>query len=465
MNNYEDLVRINLARRELPDFIGYTFANVSMTWFHEAFYKKLDDFAHGRIKNLMIFVPPQHGKSEGSTRRLPAYLLGLNPNLNIAIASYNSLKSRKFNREIQRVIDTPEYEKIFPNTKLSGMGESTTGANYTRTSDECEIINHTGGFKTVGIGGSLTGDPVDILIMDDLYKDAKNAWSPVVREAVSEWYDTTADTRLHNDSQQLIVYTRWHHEDLAGELLRKEPDNWEVLIFPALKVGEPTELDLREPDAALWPEKHSEKELKRKRNRNPHSFESLYQQNPKPKEGLLYKEFKTYSSLPAFDYVKNYTDVADKGKDYLCSVVYIEHNELKYVIDVIYTQKPNEDTEPMQAKQLRDFEVNESRIESNNGGRAYGRNVERLTNDLGNRKTSFDLFHQSDNKESRIKSNSSTVNNTIVMPDNWHIRWPDFYNHITNYMATGTNKHDDAPDVLTGIVENESFGISIAGRT
>ena len=155
-------------------------------------------------------MPPQHGKSEGSTRRLPSYVLGRKPDTKIAVVSYNAPKARKFNREIQRVIDSPEYHEIFPDTCLNSSNVTTVAGAWLRNADEFEIVGRRGSVKTVGVGGPLTGEPVDMLIMDDIYKDAKSAWSPVVREAIEDWYDTVAETRLYNDSQQLIVFTRWH---------------------------------------------------------------------------------------------------------------------------------------------------------------------------------------------------------------------------------------------------------------
>lgn len=462
MQNYKvslKEIEIELARRNLIDFTKYTYPKYDFTWFHTAYTSKINDFAHGKIKKLMVFVPPQHGKSEISTRRLPAYLFGLNPELNIAIVTYNDTIAKKFNREIKRIINDDSYKEIFPNIELPNMM-----SGYTNSANEFEILNHKGNCKTIGVGGALTSQPVDILIMDDLYKDAMSAWSAIQRQNVEDWYDTVADTRLHNNSQQLIVFTRWHHEDLAGRLLKDEPDEWEVIIFEAIKDRINNPIDIRENGEALWPDKHSLEKLIKSRDRNPHVFQSLYQQNPKPLEGLLYSQFKTYSSLPEYNYVKNYTDTADTGTDYLCSIDYIEHNGLKYVIDVLYTQKPNEYTEIALSEQLLRNVVNESNIESNNGGRAFARNIERISREKGNYKTKIRWFYQSKNKEARIKSNSSTVNNTIVMPDNWHIRWPEFYNDVTNYMAMGKNKHDDAPDVLTGIVETSKISFSVKKR-
>ena len=439
-----------LARRNLIDFTKYTYPQYYFSWFHKVYANKINDFAKGKIKKLMVYIPPQHGKSELSTRRLPAFLFGNNPELNLAVVTYNDTIAKKFNREIKRIMNEDSYKEIFPDIQLPSMM-----SNYTNTANEFEILNHKGNCKTIGVGGALTSQPVDILIMDDLYKDAMSAWSAVIRQNIEDWYDTVADTRLHNNSQQLLVFTRWHHEDLAGRLLKNEPDEWEVVIFEAIKDKVNNPLDIRERGEALWPEKHSLEKLIKSRDRNPHVFESLYQQNPKPLEGLLYSDFKTYSELPAYNQVKNYTDTADTGNDYLCSIDYIEHNGLKYIIDVLYTQKPNEYTENALAEQLKRNNVNFCKIESNNGGRAFARNVERISKELGNYRTNISWFHQSKNKEARIKSNSSTVNNTIVMPDNWHIRWPEFYNDVVNYMAMGKNLHDDAPDVLTGIVEEK----------
>ena len=236
----------------------------------------------------MVFMPPQHGKSEGSTRRLPAYILGRNPDNKIAVVSYSAPKARKFNREIQRIIDTPEYAEIFPETRLNSSNITTVAGAWLRNADECEIVGHRGGFKTVGVGGPLTGEPVDTLIMDDIYKDAKTAWSAVVREAIEDWYDTVAETRLHNNSQQLIVFTRWHEKDLAGRLLEQQgiydpvnnPNGWVVVTYQAIKKGAPTEYDPREEGTALWPERHNLEKLEAIRTRNPHVFESLYQQDP-----------------------------------------------------------------------------------------------------------------------------------------------------------------------------------------
>lgn len=460
---HERLVRE--ARTNLLPFTRATMPTFDPAAFHLRYYHILTQFAEGKIKKLMVFMPPQHGKSEGSTRRLPAYMLGRNPDNKIAVVSYSAPKARKFNREIQRIIDTPEYAEIFPETRLNSSNVTTIAGSWLRNADECEIVGHRGGFKTVGVGGPLTGEPVDTLIMDDIYKDAKTAWSAVVREAIEDWYDTVAETRLHNNSQQLIVFTRWHEKDLAGRLLELQgiydPVNnrngWVVVIFPAIKIGAPTEYDPREEGAALWPERHNLEKLEAVRTRNPHVFESLYQQDPKPLQGLMYENpFKEYDVLPATKQskVKNYTDTADEGADFLCSITYLETEVGNFILDVLYTQKPMEYTEPKTAEMLTKHAVEVAVVESNNGGRGFARNVERQARLMGNGKTRIKWFHQSANKAVRIFTHSAEVQNLTYFPRGWERMWPDFYQALTRYMKVGKNANDDAPDALTGTVEN-----------
>lgn len=453
------------SRSNLLRFTLSTMPTFEPADFHRHYYQALTDFADGKIKKLAVFMPPQHGKSEGSTRRLSAFLLGRNPELRVAIVSYNATKARKFNREIQRIIDSPEYNELFPETCLgkSTFGMEEPGA-WVRNSDECEIVGHHGSFKTVSVGGALTGDPVDVLIMDDIYKDAKSAWSPVVRESVQDWYDTVAETRLHNDSQQLMVFTRWHEDDLGGELLRTQgiyhltdnPNGWFVIIYQAIKVGKPTEYDLRQEGEPLWGERHSLEKLQAIRKRNPTVFESLYQQDPQPHEGLMYDSgFRTYSIRPATEKCerKAYIDTADTGDDYLCGIVYDETEIGNFLLDVIYTQRPMEYTEPATARMLVKWQVKECVVESNNGGRGFSRAVEKQVRMMGDAKMKFKWFFQSDNKQVRIFVNSAAVQNLTYMPEGWQRSFPDFAKAINGYLKAGKNEHDDAPDALTGTVE------------
>ena len=454
-----------LGERNLLSFTRHTLPAFAPAPFHIAYYEVLTHFAKGEIKKLMITMPPQHGKSEGATRRLPAFVLGQDPDKRIAIVSYNAIKARKFNRELQRIMDDDRYYELFPQTLLAGQAsyqeQGRRSRNYARNSDECEIVGYQGSFKTIGVGGSLTGEPVDMLIMDDLYKDASSAWSPVIRQNVADWYDTVASTRLHNDSQQLLVFTRWHMEDLAGRLLEQEgvydpienPQGWLLVSFPAIQNRPPSEQDPRAEGEPLWPERHSLEKLLEIKGRSPTVFESLYQQNPQPSQGLMYEEFTCYTDLPSRSYSVAYIDAADSGADYLCALFYKEAEDGNYITDVLYTKDPMEVTETTLTYMLQQHQVERCHIESNNGGNLFVSNLQQRSWDTGNRLTRFNPFHQNQNKTARIFAASASVQKLIKMPLDWKKRFPKFARDLTGYLRVGTNAHDDAPDALTGSIE------------
>lgn len=462
-------VKNELARRHLLDFTLKVWPQFGPTEFHKNYYEVLNAFCFRLIKNLIVTIPPQHGKSAGSSRMAPGFMFGLNPDLNIALMSYSTTFARKFNRQLQRLIDSPEYNGVFPRTVLNQSSVATVSRGHLRNTDEFEIVGKGGSFKAIGREGALTGNPVDVIIFDDLYKDAMEANSPIVRDNVIDMIKTVADTRLHNNSQQMYVFTRWHEDDAIGyleknytvitldsldDLLPIQDQNgvYYKINFEALKQSDPTELDPRQIGEPLYPERHSRERLELKQKNDPHVFDCMYQGLPGSKEGLLYNDLKTYSQLPeASQIVKrsNYTDTADSGDDYLCSVCYVmDKEENIYLIDVICTQDPMEKTEISVPLMINSNTILEADVESNNGGKGFARQVQKGT------KASIRWFHQSQNKESRILTYSAQVKSRIHVPVNWKDRWPVFYHQVVKYKRVfKANKYHDAADVLTGIIE------------
>ena len=216
-NNPGEIVKA-AARHRLINFSRYMQPDLALEPFHVVYYTLLDMFAHGLIRKMIVQMPPQHGKSEGSSRKTPAFMLGLDPDKKICIGSYAATIARDFNRDVQRIIDTPRYRELFPETYLNGSNVVTMANTYLRNSDVIEMVGHKGSLRVVGRGGSLTSKTVDVSILDDVYKDYAEGNSPIVRNAAWKWYTTVVRTRLHNDSQELIVFTRWHDDDLIGRI-------------------------------------------------------------------------------------------------------------------------------------------------------------------------------------------------------------------------------------------------------
>lgn len=277
-------VRRKASKGSFIDFIYYIKTDYDFKWFHEYIAKELQFFLESKTqKRLMVLMPPQHGKSELTSRLFPAYALGMNPKLKIVGASYSIDLARSFNREIQRYIDCQSYLDIFPETTINSKNVVST-QSWLRNSEEFEIINKSGNYKSVGVMGGLSGRPADLAIIDDPVKDKIEAESETYRNRVWDWYLNVLSTRLHNKSKVILIMTRWHEDDLGGRLLEKEPEKWHVIKIPAIN-DEYNPIDPRAIGDVLWPEKHSLEKLEDLKALSEETFESLYQQNPISKKG------------------------------------------------------------------------------------------------------------------------------------------------------------------------------------
>lgn len=275
-----------------PDFLDYTDGNYDRQWFHTLIAEKCQDLLLGKLptNRLMVFVPPQHGKSEIVSRKFPAWALGYNPKIKIVGASYAVSLAHGFSRAIQRTIDSTEYREVFPATFLNSQSVANDAKRgYLRNIDIFETVGHGGFYKAVGIGGGLTGTPVDLGIIDDPVKDALEAASPTYRERVWSWYTDVFLTRLHNNSKIVFIMTRWHEDDLAGRLLDREPDKWTVVCIPAIREDMELKEDPRRIGEALWEERHSLERLKEAEQQSPRTFAALYQQHPTVDGGNIIK--------------------------------------------------------------------------------------------------------------------------------------------------------------------------------
>lgn len=295
----------NPAHNSLLNFTRYTKPDYQVNWHHEVVCGVLDRFVAGDIKRLMLFMPPRHGKSELVSRRLPAYIFGHNPNAKVISTSYSADLASMLNRDVQRIMDSPEYARLFPETKLWGKNIRTVAdGSYLRNSDVFEIVNHAGYYRSAGVGGGITGMGFDYGIIDDPFKNRKEANSGTQRRTVWEWYTSTFYTRQEGDASILVTLTRWHEDDLAGRLLNimQQPeteedadfaDQWTVLSFPAIAGGHRAHYDIREEGEALWRAKYDEKKLGRiERAIGGYDWSALYQQSPLPAGGGLFDATK-----------------------------------------------------------------------------------------------------------------------------------------------------------------------------
>jgi predicted phage terminase large subunit-like protein len=258
----------------------------------------------------MIFAPPRHSKSELASIRFPAYYLGKNPQHAIIGASYAENLAKSLSRACRDTVDHPSYRKLFPKVKLSLTGD-------VRWQIEGKL-DHRPSFIAAGIGGSISGEGANGLIIDDPIKNAKQAYSKVYRDDCHEWYTMVARTRLQPDGWIVLMMTRWHEDDLAGRLLKAEREQWTVLTLPAVNLEGKYNL---KPYKALWLSRYDVDELASlRRDVGPIGWGALYQQDPKTGTGTVFKRewFKFYkrTDVPAFEESVQIWDTAfEEGKE------------------------------------------------------------------------------------------------------------------------------------------------------
>lgn len=288
------------ARSDLLAFARYTKDNYAAGWHHEVLCDKLNRFCRGELKRLIVTMPPRHGKSELVSRRLPAFIFGLNPDAQIIACSYGADLASRMNRDVQRIMESEAYARVFPKTRLGSENvRSTAEGNVLKNSDIFEIVGHRGVYRCAGTGGGITGMGADFILIDDPIKDGEQAMSPTYREKVWEWYQSTLYSRLETNNGQdggiLVTMTRWHEDDLVGRLLAQakadpDADQWEVLELPAVCENEDSDDEQRALGEALWPEKYPHAKLQRlQRAIGTRWWNALYQCRPSAQEGGIIK--------------------------------------------------------------------------------------------------------------------------------------------------------------------------------
>ena len=344
------LGRWNAAHSNLLDFTTFTMEDFAINWHHRVVAEKLMGVLEGRIKRLMIFQQPRTGKSELVARRFPAFGLGHYPDKKFMVAAYGSDLANSFNVDCQKIMTSVDYQHIFPNTQLPSISTSKTRTKFKETANLAEVVDRRGGYKSVGVGGAITGFGFNIGLIDDPIKERKEADSKVYRDNIYNWYTSTFYTRRDkSDSAIILTLTRWHEDDLAGRLLKlaaanPKADQWDVISLPALATPESikTEYDIRQLGEPLWPNKYSLDDMETTRvNAGPRDWASLYQQSPRTEGGNIIKrewlKFYEHDELPRkWDNIIqswDFTFKDSKKADFVVGTVWGLKGSKKYLLD------------------------------------------------------------------------------------------------------------------------------------
>lgn len=335
-----ELLRRRDARRTVAAYIGYTNPKYRASGFSAAVCAALDlfllDVQAGRRPILILQAPPQHGKSEIVSRKLPTYILGRFPSWRVGGASYSDELANAMAQDVRRNLADDRHKKLFP------QPEEKRRYDVNRTG-EFTAPGGSGGYLGVGVGAGLTGRPLDIGIIDDPVKNEKEALSPTVKEGHWNWYQSVFTTRLSENSGQIIMATSWAEDDLPGRVMShfKGDPRLTVLRFPAINMRGEVGYNPQLPEGPLVPELHSLAKLQETKGLlSDYWWAALYQQNPRPLGGNVFKEDGVCYYLPKdlpskFDKVLASWDCTFKdtdGTDYVVGQVWGKAGSNSYLL-------------------------------------------------------------------------------------------------------------------------------------
>lgn len=385
-------------------------------------------------KRIIINMPPRHGKSELVCKYFPVWYLGNNPEKKVLITMHSSDLANKYGGWTRDLF--VEYGK-----ELFGLEVSKS----TKSKSSWEISGHHGGVEAHGWKGSITGKGADLLIIDDLIKNYEEAFSTTYREAMKNWFSSTAFSRLSPNAIVILIMTRWHYDDIAGYLQETYPDTWEVINFPA--IAEMDDVLGRKKGDLLWPERFGKEYIEEQMKVQGTFFTSLYQQKPVATNSLIFdpSNWQYYKQKPKemrskLDYVIQVWDTAFKENetnDYsACLTIGIDKNNF-YILDV-FRKKLNFNELERNVVRLYEFwEADKLYVEDAGSGQSL---IQIIPYRYGIAVKSVKTM----NKVVRANMVSSPLENRIVyLPVN--MSWvTDFINELARFPS---GKHDDQVDV------------------
>lgn len=273
VSQYKDAVKREKAQKSFMAFVHEMWPGFIHGRHHALMAKKFEEIAEGKLKRLIINMPPRHTKSEFASNMLPAWFLGKYPDKKVIQTSNTADLAVGFGRKVRNLVDSEQYAKIFPNVAL--RADSKAAGRW--------ATNHNGDYFAIGVGGTVTGKGADLLIIDDPHSEQEARLAqgdPTVFDNVYEWYTSGPRQRLQPGGAIIIVMTRWSDKDLTGRVLKSDNTDWELIELPAIMPsGNP-----------LWPEFWSLTELEAlKEELPPYKWNAQYQQKPTGEEGAIVK--------------------------------------------------------------------------------------------------------------------------------------------------------------------------------
>ena len=304
LNRYDQIDQQEECRNDFLSFVKYMWGGFIEGRHHKIIAEKFNRISQGKLKRLIVCLPPRHTKSEFASTYLPAWMMGLNGQLKIIQCTHTAELAVRFGRKVRNLIDSDEFQHIFPELKLQADNKS---AGRWTTNQEGESFY-------AGVGGAITGRGADLLIIDDPHSE-QDALSPKSLESAYEWYTSGPRQRLQPGGTIIIVMTRWSTKDLVGKLLKKQSDDhsdqWEIVDFPAI---------MPESEEPLWGNFWKKEELLGVKASLPIAkWNAQWMQNPTAEEGSIVKRewWRRWheDQVPPYNYIIQSYDTAFSKKE------------------------------------------------------------------------------------------------------------------------------------------------------
>jgi hypothetical protein len=305
LSRYDQMDKQDKCQNDFIDFVRHMWPECILGRHHKIIGEKFNRIAQGKLKRLIVCLPPRHSKSEFASTYFPSWMMGRKPDLKIIQTTHTAELAVQVGRKVRNLIDSDDYSQIFPDVKLQSDNKS--AGRWT--------TNHEGESFYAGVGGAITGRGADLLIIDDPHSE-QDAMSPTAMESAYDWYTSGPRQRLQPGGIIIIVMTRWSTKDLVGKVLKNQgkdehADQWEVVEFPAI---------MPESETPLWPEFWKKEELLSVKASLPISkWNAQWMQNPTAEAGSIVKRewWRKWENdwVPSYEYVIQSYDTAFSKKE------------------------------------------------------------------------------------------------------------------------------------------------------
>jgi predicted phage terminase large subunit-like protein len=431
-----ELLRIELCKRSFWHFCLY---------YDEQFYTErpfLKDVADGfqaiedkKIKSLSVSMPPRAGKSY-ITSLFCAWTIGRNPEKSVMRNTCTATLYLKFSYDVRAIVKNERFKRVFTDVQLSDDKANLQGWN----TNHAKMVSYFG----AGVGGTIIGfGASNVAITDDLYRGIEDALSDTVNDRIIQWKESTHDSRFESGCSRIDIGTRWSLNDVIGRNMGQNQYEQSVIV-PALDHN-----DVSFCDAVMTSDEYK---IKRLRTANE-IWLAEYQQQPVDMKGRLFadlqfidkSEFEAMTATNPIEGTIAYIDVSDQGTDYTAMAICAIIKNTPFVVDYVFTRDNTDVTLPMCAEKLTRWNVTYCRVESNNMGAMFARQLQTLT------KTRILQVNNTTNKITRIIMQSAFIMHTLQFVKNGDNHSELFIQNVLSFSKEGKNKNDDAPDCIAGL--------------